>query len=45
MHLTCYRARPDITAVVHTHPTMTIALVSAGYGVEPVYPDLAALVG
>ncbi len=30
MHLTCYRERPDIGAVVHAHPTMCVAFSLAG---------------
>ncbi len=30
MHLTCYKERPDINAVVHAHPTMCIAFSLAG---------------
>jgi len=30
MHLTCYRERPDISAVVHAHPTLCIAFSLAG---------------
>ncbi|MBI4666605.1 MAG: class II aldolase/adducin family protein [Nitrospinae bacterium] len=30
LHLTCYRERPDVNAVVHAHPTMCVALSLAG---------------
>jgi len=30
LHLTCYRERPDIQAVVHAHPTMCVAFSMAG---------------
>lgn len=30
MHLTCYRQRPEINAVVHAHPTLCIAFSLAG---------------
>ncbi|MDP6934743.1 MAG: class II aldolase/adducin family protein [Myxococcota bacterium] len=30
MHLACYDTRPDIRAVVHTHPPMSIAFTIAG---------------
>lgn len=30
MHLTCYTERPDISAVVHAHPTMSVAFSLAG---------------
>jgi L-fuculose-phosphate aldolase len=30
LHLTCYRERPDVNAVVHAHPTMCVAFSLAG---------------
>ena len=30
MHLLCYRARPDVNAVVHAHPIHAVALAVAG---------------
>ncbi len=30
MHLTCYKQRPDISAVIHAHPTFCIAFSVAG---------------
>jgi L-fuculose-phosphate aldolase len=43
MHLACYRARPEVTAVVHTHPPLTIGVISAGVPIEPLFPDFAVL--
>jgi L-fuculose-phosphate aldolase len=43
MHLACYRARPDITAVVHTHPPIAIGVISTGVAIEPLFPDFAVL--
>lgn len=34
MHLACYRKRPDITAVFHTHPKYTIAMASSGHTLQ-----------
>ena len=45
MHLACYLKRPDINAVIHTHPPIATGLASAGQTVPPIYPDLIALVG
>lgn len=30
LHLTCYRERPDVNAVVHAHPTICVAFSLAG---------------
>jgi L-fuculose-phosphate aldolase len=45
MHLTCFVQRPDVHAVVHTHPPIATGLACAGETVPPIYPDLIALVG
>ncbi|QYR23855.1 class II aldolase/adducin family protein [Paenibacillus sp. sptzw28] len=46
MHLYIYRKRPDVNAVVHTHPPVTIAVISSGYDEIPfMFPDHVALVG
>jgi len=45
MHLGCYLKRPDIRAVIHTHPPIATGLASAGQTVPPMSPDLIALVG
>lgn len=39
MHLACYRQRPDIGAVVHTHPRYTIALSSSGHDIKAMFAD------
>ena len=45
MHLAIYRARPDVTAIVHTHPP-TIGVIGAGLDEIPfMFPDQVALVG
>ncbi len=33
-HLTCYRLRPDVHAVVHAHPVHAVALMLRGEGLE-----------
>ncbi|MCM8814854.1 MAG: class II aldolase/adducin family protein [Candidatus Omnitrophica bacterium] len=45
MHLGCYIARDDIKAVIHTHPPVTLGLISAGVGLKPFYPDFVAMLG
>ena len=45
MHLGCYLVRKDIQAVVHTHPPLTIGLISAGVEIKPMFPDFVAYVG
>jgi L-fuculose-phosphate aldolase len=45
MHLGCYLTRPDIKAVIHTHPPFTLGLISAGIGLKPFYPDFVAILG
>lgn len=45
MHLGCYIARPDITAVIHTHPPVTIGITSAGKRLKPFFPDFVAILG
>lgn len=45
MHLACYRRRPEIGAVVHTHPPLAIAVASCSLRLEPMFPDFAAFLG
>jgi L-fuculose-phosphate aldolase len=45
MHLGCYRRRPDINAVVHTHPPFTIALTSSGRDLKPMFADCIIYLG
>lgn len=45
MHWFCYRERSDVKAVVHTHPTYTVGVVSAGKVIPPMFPDFVAYVG
>ena len=45
MHLWLYRIRPDINAIIHTHPKMTIALCSAGHTLRPMYADYYVYLG
>lgn len=45
MHLAVYRNRPEVTAVVHTHPPVTVALTSAGRDLQAMYPDYYVFLG
>jgi L-fuculose-phosphate aldolase len=46
MHLAIYRERPDVAAIVHTHPPTTIGVISAGHDEIPfLFPDHVAIVG
>ncbi len=45
MHLAIYRNRPEINAVIHTHPPITIALTAAGHSLKPMYADYYVYLG
>jgi len=45
MHLAIYRRRPEITAIVHTHPPVTVALTAAGHDLRAMYPDYFVFLG
>lgn len=45
MHLACYRQRPDIRAVIHTHAPYTIALTSSGHNLKPMFADSIIYLG
>jgi L-fuculose-phosphate aldolase len=46
MHLEAYRQRPDIAAVVHAHPPITVALSIAGVPMDtPLLPEVIVLLG
>ncbi len=45
MHLFLLRARPDVTAIVHTHPPLTIALTALGETVKATFPDFVVYLG
>lgn len=46
MHLEAYRQRPDILAVVHAHPPITVALSIAGIPMDtPLLPEVIVLLG
>lgn len=48
LHLACYRARPEVDAVLHAHPPVATAfgLVGQGQGLEPVaMPEIVVSLG
>lgn len=45
MHLACYRLRPDIHAVVHTHPPLSTGVATGGGVIPPMFPDFVIYIG
>ena len=45
MHLAIYRRRPEVQAVIHTHPPITIALTAAGHDLRPMFADYYVYLG
>lgn len=45
MHLFVYRVRPDVNAIMHAHPKMTVALCSAGHDLRPLFADYYVYLG
>ncbi|HEY7103601.1 MAG TPA: class II aldolase/adducin family protein [Mycobacteriales bacterium] len=45
LHLECYRARPDASAVVHVHPQMSVLLSALGHPIRTITTDHAGYVG
>ncbi|MCY3759839.1 MAG: class II aldolase/adducin family protein [Gemmatimonadetes bacterium] len=45
MHLGIYRARPELEAVIHTHPRTAIALTAAGHDLRPMFADYYVYLG
>ncbi|MBC8014950.1 MAG: class II aldolase/adducin family protein [Sporomusaceae bacterium] len=45
LHLAIYHARPDISAIVHTHSVFASACAVARTGIPPIIEDLVQLVG
>jgi L-fuculose-phosphate aldolase len=44
MHLECFRKRPDITAVLHAHPSYSVGVSSAGHSIPSLFPDFPAMI-
>jgi L-fuculose-phosphate aldolase len=45
LHLECYRARPDVSAVVHVHPQTSVLLAALDRPIRTITTDHAAYVG
>lgn len=45
MHLAIYRARPDVTAVFHTHAPWTSGVISAGIEIRPMFAEVVVDLG
>jgi L-fuculose-phosphate aldolase len=46
LHLACYRARPEVEAVLHAHPPTATAFGLVGQGLEPVaMPEIVVSLG
>ena len=45
MHLAIYRRRPEVNAVIHTHPPITVALTAAGHDLRPMFADYYVYLG
>ncbi|MFF2446633.1 class II aldolase/adducin family protein [Neobacillus sp. NPDC058068] len=44
MHLECFRQRPEITAVLHAHPSYSVGVSSAGHDIPSLFPDFPAMI-
>ncbi|MFL6127993.1 MAG: class II aldolase/adducin family protein [Mycobacteriales bacterium] len=44
LHVECYRARPDVTAVVHVHPQLSVLLTALGHPIRLITTDHIAYV-
>ncbi len=45
LHLTCYRKRHGIKAIIHTHPPWAGGIISAGVNVRPMFPEFVCDIG
>ena len=44
-HLGIYKEREDVNVVFHTHPPLTVGLISSGMDFKPFFPDFVAVLG
>lgn len=44
MHLKCYQINDSIKAVLHAHPTYSVAVSSTGQNIPPMFPDFPAMI-
>ena len=42
-HLGIYKEREDVKVVFHTHPPLTVGLISSGMDFKPFFPDFVAV--
>jgi L-fuculose-phosphate aldolase len=45
MHLAIYRVRPEVNAVIHTHPKTLVALTAAGHHLRAIFADFHVYLG
>ncbi len=45
LHVAVYRARPDVGAVIHTHPTFATVAAVVGLEIPPIVDEMAVVVG
>ncbi|MCM8772099.1 MAG: class II aldolase/adducin family protein [Candidatus Omnitrophica bacterium] len=45
MHLGIYLERKDVKAVFHTHPPITVGLISSGVKFKPFFPEFVVILG
>ena len=45
MHVAIYRARPDVGAVIHTHPVYASAAAVAGLEIPPIVDEMVVAIG
>lgn len=45
MHQAIFQERPDVNAIIHTHPKMTISVTSSGHDLKPMYADYYVYLG
>jgi L-fuculose-phosphate aldolase len=45
MHLGVYLARPEVSAVAHTHAPISTGIASTGRSIPPMFPDYVAMLG
>lgn len=44
MHLECFRQNKNINAVLHAHPSYTVAVSSSGKNIPAMFPDFPAMI-
>lgn len=44
MHLACFRESSETNAVLHAHPTYSVAVSSTGNDIPPTFPDFPAMI-